>query len=71
MVKCSKCGTNYDVSILLGAAGVVQVAKCRVCPVNAVFAVCEHCADLDQIQKECCPSCNAEHMWEINDMLPV
>jgi hypothetical protein len=71
MVRCSKCGTNFDVSIMLGATGEVRVAQCRVCPVNAVFAICERCADLDQVQKGPCPWCKAKHMWQISNMLPV
>ena len=71
MVRCSKCGTNFDVSLALGATGEVRVAQCRVCPGNAVFAVCERCANLGQVQKTPCPSCNANHMWQISGMVPA
>ena len=71
MVRCSKCGTNFDVSIVMGVTGKVKVLKCRACPVDAVFAVCERCADLDQVQKGSCPSCKADNLWEIDSMLPV
>ena len=71
MIKCSKCGTSFDVSLRLIATGEVRVATCRVCPVDSVFAVCERCADLDQVQKSSCPRCRAEHMWQIESMLPL
>jgi hypothetical protein len=68
-VRCSKCGTSFDVSIVLGATGEVRVAQCRVCPVNKVFAICERCADLDQVQEGPCPWCKADNMWEISSMV--
>jgi hypothetical protein len=71
MVKCNKCGTIFEDSIALAADGEVRVTQCRVCPVNTGFAVCERCADLDQIQNAPCPLCNAEHMWQISSMVPV
>jgi hypothetical protein len=71
MVSCSECGTNYDISLALGASGEVRVASCRVCPVDRIFAVCERCADLDQIESNPCPQCGASHMWEIQKMIPV
>jgi len=71
MVRCSKCGTTYRVNITLGAPNEVQVLNCTVCPVNAVFAVCERCADLSQFQKEPCPSCGASHLWQITGMSPA
>ena len=71
MIKCSKCGTSFDASLLLGATGEVSVATCRVCPGGVGFAICERCADLDQVQMSPCPRCGAEHLWQIDSMLPV
>jgi len=71
MVKCSVCKKWYDVSLALTAKGEVKVAKCRVCPVDAVYAVCENCSNIGQIQDRSCPSCNAQNMWEITKMISV
>jgi len=71
MVTCNKCGKNFDVSLSLVAEGEIRIAKCRVCPTNAIYAVCEHCTNLNQIQKNPCPSCHAQNMWEISKMVPV
>lgn len=71
MIKCSKCRTTFDTSLLLGATGEVRIAICRVCPEGEVLAICERCADLDQVQMSPCPRCGAEYLWEIRRMLPV
>jgi hypothetical protein len=71
MVRCNKCGTNYDVSLALASSDEVRVASCRVCPVDRIFAVCERCADLNEIESNPCPWCGATHMWEIRKMISV
>ncbi len=71
MKRCSKCGTDYDVSLGFHATGEVRVASCRVCPVDNIYAVCERCEDLDKLESDSCPGCGAWSMWEIQKMVPV
>jgi hypothetical protein len=71
MTRCSKCGTTFDVSIALMATGEVQVLQCRACPANAVYAICERCANLEEVQRGPCPRCKAHNLWESQRMIPV
>ncbi len=71
MLRCSKCGTDYEVSLDFQASGEVRVASCRACPVDNIYAVCEKCEDLDKIESDSCPGCGAWNMWEIRKMVPV
>ena len=50
MVTCSKCGTSFEVSLALVTTGDIRVARCRVCPVDKVYAICERCADLNRVE---------------------
>jgi hypothetical protein len=71
MLRCIMCGTNYDVSLDFNAPDEVKVAHCRACPVDNIYAVCERCENLEQIQMGACPSCGAWYMWEIQKMVPA
>ena len=64
---CSKCGKAYEVSLDLGG-GSTRVAKCRVCPVDRIFMICEHCANLEALQRSPCPWCGAKNMWAVERM---
>jgi hypothetical protein len=65
---CCKCGKPFKHDLAIGARR-VRVAKCRVCPGNLVYMVCERCCDIDSLVKSPCPLCGAEHMWEIAGMV--
>jgi hypothetical protein len=65
--RCSKCGRQYEESLRIGG-GSVKVAKCGACPVNRIFMVCEHCADLEKIVRSPCPWCGARNLWQIQEM---
>lgn len=67
--NCCKCGRSYNVSLSIVASGEVRVAHCRVCPVDRVFAVCERCANLEEVQKNACPWCGARNLWEVTSMI--
>lgn len=71
MLQCNKCGTYFDVSLALAARGEVGVAHCRVCPVDRVYAICERCANLEQVQQGPCPWCGARHLWQVESMLSL
>ena len=67
MVNCSECRKSFDVSLDFLDTD-VRVVHCRVCPANRIYAICENCADLNQIEKNPCPWCGATHMWQ-NDRM--
>jgi hypothetical protein len=67
MNRCSKCGKFYEESLLIGG-GSIKVIKCRVCPVNHIFMICEHCANLEDVKRSPCPWCGARDMWEVQGM---
>ncbi len=70
MNRCSKCGRLYEASLLMLGGGSVKVIKCRVCPVDHIFMVCERCANLEEIKRSPCPRCGARNMWEVQSMDP-
>lgn len=70
IITCAACGKQMKASIQLMNKEERRVAQCRVCPADRIFAICEDCADLDQILRTFCPSCGAQHMWEIRSMIP-
>jgi hypothetical protein len=65
---CVNCGRSYEASLLLGAQGLTQVLSCRVCPVDAVYAVCAQCTDLNNVAAGPCPRCGARNLWQAADM---
>lgn len=71
ITTCVGCGKRMEVSLSLSAKGERRVAQCRVCPANRIFAICEDCVDLNQVQQAACPSCGAQHMWEIISKVPL
>ena len=71
MVRCSKCGTDYEESLALYASNEVRVASCRACPVDNIYAVCEKCENIDRMESDSCPGCGNWNMWEIRKMVPV
>ena len=69
-VRCVRCGTIYGVTLILFDPNEVKVASCRVCPVDNVYAICARCANLENVQGGPCPSCSAQHMWQVRGMVP-
>lgn len=67
MARCNQCGNFFEISLALGEGK--RVATCRVCPENNVYAVCEDCEDLNQIDNTRCPQCGANHFWDIQTMV--
>jgi DNA-directed RNA polymerase subunit RPC12/RpoP len=69
--RCSKCGRGYDVTLSFGEPNETRLANCRVCPANRVFAICERCANLDEIQASPCPWCGGRGMWQTQGTVPA
>lgn len=67
--RCRGCGRVFSVSLGLFDPKEVKVARCRVCPVNDIYAVCSRCADPEKVTKGACPSCGAGGQWEIKGMI--
>jgi len=77
MLKCDKCKTYFGtylnvstVNAILEGRAKIRVAQCSGCRGERVFAICERCADLEQVQKDPCPWCGANHSWYTESMLP-